>query len=271
MQSRTARAGALMAHHPAWVGHLTGGSWMTPTEHSCSRKGGGCGWLNSTILTKIETTCDLEGWRANGPNTRSSGKIEDRLMHEIYSGRSEITRELSDTTSHTTEDNDTSTCMQSRNARAGALMAHDPAWVGHLKRGSWLTPTEHPCSRKGVTKIETTCNLEGWRANGPNTRSSGKIEDRLIHQIYSGRSEKTRKPSDLQRGIQTHHPWAGQPRAVRIRTDVQHRPMPFVLQTYAGRTNILYMQNMPPTRWRYNQQRWSTTWNLDCATLLCPC
>ena len=41
---------------------------------------------------------------------------------------------------------------------------------------------------------------------GPNTRSGGKIEDRLIHEIYSGRSEKTRQLYDLQRGNQTHHP-----------------------------------------------------------------
>ena len=64
-------------------------------------------------------------------------------------------------------------------------------------------------------------------------RGSGKIEDRHIHEIYSGRSEKNKKLYDLQGGIQTHHPWTGQPRAVRIRTNVQHYPLPFVLQTYA--------------------------------------
>ena len=32
-QQRTARAGALMAHHPAWVDHHTGGSRSTPTVH----------------------------------------------------------------------------------------------------------------------------------------------------------------------------------------------------------------------------------------------
>ena len=30
-----ARAGAQMAHHPAWVGHHTGGSWSTPTVQPC--------------------------------------------------------------------------------------------------------------------------------------------------------------------------------------------------------------------------------------------
>ena len=34
-QQRTARAGALMAHHPAWVGHHTDGSRSTPIVHRC--------------------------------------------------------------------------------------------------------------------------------------------------------------------------------------------------------------------------------------------
>ena len=32
---RNARAGALVIHHPAWVGHHTGGSRSTPTVHRC--------------------------------------------------------------------------------------------------------------------------------------------------------------------------------------------------------------------------------------------
>ena len=39
-----ARAGALMAHHPAWVGH-TGGSRSTPTVHPCLVRQEGCRWL----------------------------------------------------------------------------------------------------------------------------------------------------------------------------------------------------------------------------------
>ena len=55
--------------------------------------------------------------------------------------------------------------------------------------------------------------------------------------------EELRKLCDLQRGIQTHHPWTGQHRAVRIRTIVQHHPMSFVPQTYAGRTqNSVYAE-----------------------------
>ena len=42
-----ARAGALMAHHPA-------SSRLTSTVHSCSRKGGSCGWL-----TALQTTPKL--------------------------------------------------------------------------------------------------------------------------------------------------------------------------------------------------------------------
>ena len=43
-----------MAHHPAWVGHHTGGPRKTPTVHPCSRKGGSCGWL-----TALQTTPKL--------------------------------------------------------------------------------------------------------------------------------------------------------------------------------------------------------------------
>ena len=42
----TARAGALMFHHPAWVEHHTGGSRSTPTVHPCWLRSGGRGWLN---------------------------------------------------------------------------------------------------------------------------------------------------------------------------------------------------------------------------------
>ena len=34
-QTSTARAGALLFHHPAWVEHHTGGSRSTPTVHPC--------------------------------------------------------------------------------------------------------------------------------------------------------------------------------------------------------------------------------------------
>ena len=51
-QQSTTRVGALIFHHPPWVEHHTGGR-STPTEHPCSRKGGGCGKLtNSTSETR---------------------------------------------------------------------------------------------------------------------------------------------------------------------------------------------------------------------------
>ena len=37
-----------MAHHPAWVGHHTGGFRSTPTVHPCPLRSGGCGWLTGT-------------------------------------------------------------------------------------------------------------------------------------------------------------------------------------------------------------------------------
>ena len=102
---------------------------------------------------------------------------------------------------------------------------HHPCW-----RKAWIL--SRPQNRRTCSR----CNLEGWRANGPNARCRGKTEDRLIHEIYSGRSDTTTKLHELQRGIHTHHIWTGQPRVVRIRTNVQHHPMPIVQQTYVGRT-----------------------------------
>ena len=55
-----ARAGAPMTHHPAWVGHHTGGSPLTPTVHPCRLLSGGCGWLTAQQPdTKITSTDSL--------------------------------------------------------------------------------------------------------------------------------------------------------------------------------------------------------------------
>ena len=43
-----ARAGALMAQHPVWVGHHTRGSRSKPTVHLCPLRWRGCGLLTST-------------------------------------------------------------------------------------------------------------------------------------------------------------------------------------------------------------------------------
>ena len=54
-QQSTTRVGALMAHHPAWANHHTGGSQSIPKGHPCSRKGGDCGLLtNNTQVTQDE-------------------------------------------------------------------------------------------------------------------------------------------------------------------------------------------------------------------------
>ena len=56
-QRSTTRVGALMAHHPAWVSHHTGGSRSLPTVHPCSRKGGGC----------VQRTNNTSDTRRNAP------------------------------------------------------------------------------------------------------------------------------------------------------------------------------------------------------------
>ena len=55
-----------------------------------------------------------------------------------------------------------------------------------------------------------------------------------------GKIWHTRKLCDLQRGIQTRHPWTGQHWPVRIRPNVQHHPVPFVLHTFAGSAVTLW-------------------------------
>ena len=70
-------------------------------------------------------------------------------------------------------------------------------------------------SRRQNWRTCTKCNLERWRANGQNPRSSGKTQKWLTHEIHSGRSGKPRKLHEIQRGIQSRHPWNGQHRVVR--------------------------------------------------------
>ena len=76
--SKQARAGALMAHHLAWMSHHTGGSPSTPTIHPC-------GWLNLTTTTtrrKSQTQrCDSMG--AEHPNNFEQAVVPSRdvLFH----------------------------------------------------------------------------------------------------------------------------------------------------------------------------------------------
>ena len=47
-QTRKHEPGALMSHHPAWVGHHTGGSRSKPTVHPCPHRWEGCGLLTDS-------------------------------------------------------------------------------------------------------------------------------------------------------------------------------------------------------------------------------
>ena len=112
-QPRKARAGALVTHHPAWVGHHTGGFRSTPTVHPCPLRWEGCGWLNSSIHTEAASTASVKSrqgrnvsaerkvgecfqWKATGQCSRgdscnsiyreASGNRRDH-SHGFYSGQ----------------------------------------------------------------------------------------------------------------------------------------------------------------------------------------
>ena len=53
-QPRKSRAGALVTHHPAWVGHHTGGSWTTPTVHPCPLRWEGVGGSTALSTPKLQ-------------------------------------------------------------------------------------------------------------------------------------------------------------------------------------------------------------------------
>ena len=57
---------------------------------------------------------------------------------------------------------------QQRTARAGALMTHHPAWVGHHTVGSRSTPTVHPCRYDGLL----------WVAQQPQAHHNDKVESK---------------------------------------------------------------------------------------------
>ena len=100
-----ARAGALMAHHPASVGHHTGGSRSKPTVHPCPLRWGGCGLLTSTPthndepkktqhndhIVAEQVLCDLSVRRASvvrplgAQNSVCSWSVQTILMCAIRS------------------------------------------------------------------------------------------------------------------------------------------------------------------------------------------
>ena len=130
------------------------------------------------------------------------------------SARSSVKEDLKDNPGNPTEDSETSR-----------------SWKQNCKKDSSVEEKPEFKVVLGIERLAQDVILKDEERMGQIQEVSGKIEERLTHEIYSGRVEKTRKLNDLQRGIQPHHPWTGQHRAVRIRTNVQHHPMPFVLQT----------------------------------------
>ena len=109
------------------------------------------------------------------------------------------------------------------------------------------------------------CNVEEWRANGPNTRSSVKIEGRNTHEIYSGRSEtifseESRRIIHELGNLELYE--LGQ-KSRTVQCHSCYKPMPEGLK-------LLHMRNMPQTKRRYNETNWNTIKNLDCVTLVCP-
>ena len=69
------------------------------------------------------------------------------------------------------------------------------------------------------------------------------------HEIYSGRSGKTRTFYDFQRRIPSRDSRDGRNGVIRTGTDLQNRPVPFLLEAPATRTKILCLWRLSPTRW----------------------
>ena len=77
----------------------------------------------------------------------------------------------------------------------------------------------------------------------------------FAHEIFSWRFWKTRKLSEIQRGIKSHNSWNGQHRVVRVGTDVQNRPVPFMLETLVARISVLFLWRFSLSWWRINKKR----------------
>ena len=75
--------------------------------------------------------------------------------------------------------------------------ANDPKWSRSrkLERRDESTVEKEPeiQNRPQNWRNCTRCDLEKWRANGENPRSSGRLKKWLTHDIYSWRSENTQK------------------------------------------------------------------------------
>ena len=79
-----ASAGALMAHHPAWVGHHTGGSRSKPTVHPCPLRWDGCGLLTNS------TTHNNEPKKTEHDNNM----VAQQVLRDLSVRRTSVARSL---------------------------------------------------------------------------------------------------------------------------------------------------------------------------------
>ena len=59
--------------------------------------------------------------------------------------------------------------------------------------------------------------------------------------------EKTRALDEVQRRIRSHNSRNGQHRVVRVVTDIQNRPEPFMLEAIAGGIDVLFLRRLSST------------------------
>ena len=59
--------------------------------------------------------------------------------------------------------------------------------------------------------------------------------------------EKTRALDEVQRRIRSHNSRNGQHRVVRVVTDIQNRPEPFMLEAIAGGIDLLFLRRLSST------------------------
>ena len=73
-----------MAHHPAWVGHHTGGSRSKPTVHPCPLRWRGCGLLTNS------TTHNNESKKTQHNNNM----VAEQVLRDLSVRRTSVVRSL---------------------------------------------------------------------------------------------------------------------------------------------------------------------------------
>ena len=73
-----------MAHHPAWVGHHTGGSQSKPTVHPCPLRWRGCGLLTNS------TTHNNESKKTQHDNNM----VAEQVLRDLSVRRTSVARSL---------------------------------------------------------------------------------------------------------------------------------------------------------------------------------